>query len=906
MKKLFMCLLASLSFVVMAFGFAACANGENEHNHTLVEHVGTDPTCTQPGNLHYWECSDCGNFYLDETAKELATSETVVVAALGHTLGDWLNEVAAENDVHGVKGHYTCAICEKDFDEDGVTEITNLTVHALSHVDATSSACETDGCAEHYACSICKKTFADEKGEIALTDIVQPAIGHDLHDVAKKDATCTELGYTAHKACSRCGYKEDYEEIPALYSVKKGAFKDSENGFKSTTGSALIVDPNGTFSAGTINFTMNYDTNGWHGVVFALSDSINAEWENVDYYFAGINNDGNAMLVKVLGTTNAKWNLLTTAPLSTPADGFNFTVLYKEGHISLYLEDTLLINYQDNDYLTGSGYGFRTEFANTTFSDFEFEQDNNVVLPDFEQFEGIEGFTTRNGNFKYKDQAYIAAEGNSILEGNNAWNGGTIEYDFKMGNNADTGLIFGITKNGDPESYWESGVSYYMAVINATGIGFAAINWNNAGWSWLVDPGFNRFTDYSANKVYHVVLKWNPEQHYMTMTVDNLSISYSDTTSPLTGRAWGFRAGQQDNAWSHIDFTNVKPENPFLNFTTRQGSFAYRDSFYIVSADGSAILESNNVWKGGTIEYDFKMGTATDTGVIFGITKSGNPATYWENGVSYYMAVFNATGIGFAAINWNNAGWNWLVDPMSARHTDFAADKTYHVVLAWNPEQHYMTMKVGELSISYTDNTSPLSGTAWGFRGTKNGNAWKLTNTSDVKPEAPGSISGFAKRQGDFTAENNAYTTAQARSILESKTAWSGGTVEYDFKMGTTADTGFIFGITNPNKADTYWETTGVSYYMAFINQNGIGIAAVYDGKWTLHKPCVNAPFSDGFDANRTYHVTLSWNAETGEITVSTDAGNTTSFTVENKLNGTGWGFRGAAVGHTWSNVEFK
>ena len=268
--------------------------------------------------------------------------------------------------------------------------------------------------------------------------------------------------------------------------MKKGAFKDSENGFKSTTGSALIVDPNGTFSAGTINFTMNYDTNGWHGVVFALSDSINAEWENVDYYFAGINNDGNAMLVKVLGTTNAKWNLLTTAPLSTPADGFNFTVLYKEGHISLYLEDTLLINYQDNDYLTGSGYGFRTEFANTTFSDFEFEQDNNVVLPDFEQFEGIEGFTTRNGNFKYKDQAYIAAEGNSILEGNNAWNGGTIEYDFKMGNNADTGLIFGITKNGDPESYWESGVSYYMAVINATGIGFAAINWNNAGWSWQI------------------------------------------------------------------------------------------------------------------------------------------------------------------------------------------------------------------------------------------------------------------------------------------------------------------------------------------------------------------------------------------------------------------------------------
>ena len=47
----------------------------------------------------------------------------------------------------------------------------------------------------------------------------EKAEGHDFSvDVPAKEATCTEPGYTAHKACSRCGAKDaDYSVIPAAH-----------------------------------------------------------------------------------------------------------------------------------------------------------------------------------------------------------------------------------------------------------------------------------------------------------------------------------------------------------------------------------------------------------------------------------------------------------------------------------------------------------------------------------------------------------------------------------------------------------------------------------------------------------------------------------------------------------------
>ncbi|MBQ7355906.1 MAG: hypothetical protein IJW66_00760, partial [Clostridia bacterium] len=80
-----------------------------------------------------------------------------------------------------------------------------------------------------------KQAVCPDCGETVVETV--PALGHELVDVDGKAATCTEPGYTAHKACSRCDYTEGYEVIEALdhtesewiVSIPAGCFTDGEH-----------------------------------------------------------------------------------------------------------------------------------------------------------------------------------------------------------------------------------------------------------------------------------------------------------------------------------------------------------------------------------------------------------------------------------------------------------------------------------------------------------------------------------------------------------------------------------------------------------------------------------------------------------------------------------------------------
>lgn len=73
------------------------------------------------------------------------------------------------------------------------------------------ATCTDDGTADYKAEVVFEGvTYTDTK-----TGVTVKALGHDLKDVEAKAATCTEDGYTAHKACSRCDYKEDFETVSA-------------------------------------------------------------------------------------------------------------------------------------------------------------------------------------------------------------------------------------------------------------------------------------------------------------------------------------------------------------------------------------------------------------------------------------------------------------------------------------------------------------------------------------------------------------------------------------------------------------------------------------------------------------------------------------------------------------------
>ena len=84
--------------------------------HTLTHHALKDATCTEAGNIEYWQCSVCNKLFSDEaTTKEITDAASLVIPAKGHTFDN--------------KG--TCTVCQyKDprydlFNNlDGITGVT--------------------------------------------------------------------------------------------------------------------------------------------------------------------------------------------------------------------------------------------------------------------------------------------------------------------------------------------------------------------------------------------------------------------------------------------------------------------------------------------------------------------------------------------------------------------------------------------------------------------------------------------------------------------------------------------------------------------------------------------------------------------------------------------------------------
>ena len=101
--------------------------------------------------------------------------------------------------------------CEKCGAEYGEKDPNN---HDLVHHDAKAPSCTEKGWDAYEACSRCNYTTYAE----------QPALNHALEQHAAKAPTCTEKGWNAYETCSRCDYTT-YAELPAQHDLRHHAAK---------------------------------------------------------------------------------------------------------------------------------------------------------------------------------------------------------------------------------------------------------------------------------------------------------------------------------------------------------------------------------------------------------------------------------------------------------------------------------------------------------------------------------------------------------------------------------------------------------------------------------------------------------------------------------------------------------
>ena len=174
--------------------------------HTLTPVAAKAATCSEEGNVAYWECSVCGKLFSDENGQNETTAAQVILGKTDHTWQKKAGSTAVEPTCTepGSTAAMECSVCHAE----KASETIPATGHVKTDWIVTQNATCTDAGSRSEFCAKCR---------VRLTTEVIPALGHDYVEKEAKAATCVEDGNTAGTVCTRCGDTNgtSYEVLPA-------------------------------------------------------------------------------------------------------------------------------------------------------------------------------------------------------------------------------------------------------------------------------------------------------------------------------------------------------------------------------------------------------------------------------------------------------------------------------------------------------------------------------------------------------------------------------------------------------------------------------------------------------------------------------------------------------------------
>ena len=196
----------------------------------VVHFDAVQPGCHYIGNIEYWYCAECEQFWQDEALTQITNSKNVILPAVGSDNLQHVEAKAPTCDEIGNIEYWYCPDCEQYWQDAALTQLTNAKNvilpaidHAnLVHFDAVEAGCHYNGNIEYWMCYDCEIVWADE----ALTQItnvknvVVPALKDSADYVAAKTPTCTENGNVEYWYCADCEQVWADEALTQLSNLK--------------------------------------------------------------------------------------------------------------------------------------------------------------------------------------------------------------------------------------------------------------------------------------------------------------------------------------------------------------------------------------------------------------------------------------------------------------------------------------------------------------------------------------------------------------------------------------------------------------------------------------------------------------------------------------------------------------
>lgn len=173
MKKIIAVALALLIALTL-ISFAGC------HTHDLVNVKADEPSCTEEGNIEYYECSICGETFLDAEGRQKVSKDDVRLGMIAHDFA-YVSHTDTDHT-------YSCSVCGKEKTEPhNATEVSGRNVghfyktacdcgHYYTYEEIPTISIKTDTgeeiqgnktSAEYYDCTV---SVSDCDSEYVLTN----------------------------------------------------------------------------------------------------------------------------------------------------------------------------------------------------------------------------------------------------------------------------------------------------------------------------------------------------------------------------------------------------------------------------------------------------------------------------------------------------------------------------------------------------------------------------------------------------------------------------------------------------------------------------------------------------------------------------------------------------------------
>lgn len=161
--------LAACSMIGGSSSESSVSESVASHKHQLKKVAQQAATCEKEGSKEYWKCIGCDKMFSEKAAMNELTDEDIIIAKLAHET-EFVEENVPTCSKAGNIAYWYCdncnnyyedEACEKKIENKSSVTLAKL-AHSLTHTPAAEPNGKTNGNIEYWYCSDCENYYEDE------------------------------------------------------------------------------------------------------------------------------------------------------------------------------------------------------------------------------------------------------------------------------------------------------------------------------------------------------------------------------------------------------------------------------------------------------------------------------------------------------------------------------------------------------------------------------------------------------------------------------------------------------------------------------------------------------------------------------------------------------------------------